>query len=133
MDKIIRSSKYQKALQENLITQRDGRFVVPVKAEHKSEIPGLVHDSSASGATLFVEPMGVVEANNQIRVLQTQEKAEIQRILYELSQTVAQHAGNLMDNFEVVIALNLCFAKASWPPDERPKAPAHRYRGDRPK
>ena len=58
MDKIIRSSKYQKALQENLITQRDGRFVVPVKADHKSEIPGLVHDSSASGATLFVEPMG---------------------------------------------------------------------------
>ncbi len=112
MDKIIRSSKYQKALQENLITQRDGRFVVPVKAEHKSEIPGLVHDSSASGATLFVEPMGVVEANNQIRVLQTQEKAEIQRILYELSQTVAEHARNLMDNFEVVIALNLCFAKA---------------------
>ena len=105
MDKIIRSSKYQKALQENLITQRDGRFVVPVKAEHKSEIPGLVHDSSASGATLFVEPMGVVEANNQIRVLQTQEKAEIQRILYELSQTVAEHARNLMDNFEVVIAL----------------------------
>lgn len=112
MEKIIRSSKYQKALQEAIVTIRDGRFVIPVKAEYKSEIPGLVHDTSSSGATLFVEPMSVVEANNEIRVLQTQEKAEIERILYELSALCAQHAGNLTHNFDVIITLNLYFAKS---------------------
>lgn len=112
IERIIRSSKYQKVLQEAIVTIRDGRFVIPVKAEYKSEIPGLVHDTSSSGATLFVEPMSVVEANNEIRVLQTREKAEIERILYELSALCAQHAGNLEHNFDVIITLNLYFAKS---------------------
>ena len=113
IEKIIRSSKYQKALQESIVTIRDGRFVVPVKAEYKAEIPGLVHDTSGSGQTLFVEPMSVVEANNEIRVLELQEKAEIERILYELSAVCAEHSGNIEHNFEVVIILNIYFAKAN--------------------
>ena len=70
MQKIISSPSYKSTLQEALITQRDGRFVVPVKAEHRGDLPGLVHDISASGATLFVEPMGVVQANNELKELE---------------------------------------------------------------
>lgn len=112
LEKIIRSSRYQKALQDSIVTIRDGRFVVPVKAEFKAEIPGLVHDTSSSGATLFVEPMSVVEANNEIRVLEMKEKAEIERILYELSALCASHGESIIQNFQVVITLNLYFAKA---------------------
>ncbi len=113
IERIIRSSKYQKALQENIVTIRDGRFVVPVKAEYKSEIPGLVHDTSSSGATLFVEPLSVVEANNEIRVLEMREKAEIERILYELSALCASYAESINHNFDVFIILNIYFAKAN--------------------
>lgn len=112
IEKIIRSSHYQKMLQDSIVTMRDGRFVIPVKAEYKSEVPGLVHDTSGSGATLFVEPMSVVEANNEIRVLQLQEKAEIERILYELGALCAEHSSNIEQNFEVIIALNIYFAKS---------------------
>ena len=111
MDKIIRSSKYQKALQENLITQRDGRFVVPVKAEHKSEIPGLVHDSSASGATLFVEPMGVVQANNELKELEAKEKKEIERILSALSAEAASYHQDILEDYELLVRLDLIFAR----------------------
>lgn len=113
MEKIIRSSKYQKALQDNIVTIRDGRFVIPVKAEYKSEIPGLVHDTSSSGATLFIEPMSVVQANNEIKVLQIKEKQEIERILYELSAICAEHSNNILNNFDVIIILNIYFAKAN--------------------
>lgn len=112
LDKMIRSSTYQKALQENLVTMRDGRYVLPVKAEYKSAVSGLVHDTSSSGATLFIEPMAVVEANNEIRVLQSQEKAEIERILAELSALCGEQADVIASDFETVIALNLYFAKA---------------------
>lgn len=112
LDKMIRSSTYQKALQENLVTMRDGRYVLPVKAEYKSTVSGLVHDTSSSGATLFIEPMAVVEANNEIRVLQSQEKAEIERILAELSALCGEQADVIASDFETVIALNLYFAKA---------------------
>lgn len=81
LDKLIKSQSTQKYLQESLVTMRDGRFVVPVKTEYKSEISGLVHDTSATGATLFIEPMAVVEANNEIRVLQIEEQKEIERII----------------------------------------------------
>lgn len=74
MQKIISSPSYKSTLQEALITQRDGRFVVPVKADHRGDLPGLVHDISASGATLFVEPMGVVQANNELKELEAKEK-----------------------------------------------------------
>lgn len=113
LDKMLRSATYQKALQENIITMRDGRYVVPVKAEYKGTVSGLVHDTSSSGATLFIEPMSVVEANNDIRVLQSKEKAEIDRILAELSALCGDIAEVTIDNFKTVIALNLYFAKAS--------------------
>ena len=92
LQKIISSPSYKSTLQEALITQRDGRFVVPVKAEHRGDLPGLVHDISASGATLFVEPMGVVQANNELKELEGKEKKEIERILFALSAKAAGFA-----------------------------------------
>ncbi|MCL1881501.1 MAG: endonuclease MutS2 [Oscillospiraceae bacterium] len=113
LDKLTRGSDTKKYLQESLITQRDGRFVVPVKVEHKNEIPGLVHDTSGSGATLFVEPMGVVEANNQIRILKTQEKEEIERIIAELSAMCGSYSDEILHSFTACIKLELCFAKSN--------------------
>ncbi|MCL1903103.1 MAG: endonuclease MutS2 [Oscillospiraceae bacterium] len=113
LDKLIRNADTKKFLQEGLVTQRDGRFVIPVKVEHKNEIPGLVHDTSGSGATLFVEPMGVVEANNEIRVLKAKEKDEIERIIAELSALCGGFADQLNDGFNACINLEVCFAKAN--------------------
>ncbi len=113
LDKMIRSSSYQKALQENIVTMRDGRYVVPVKSEYKGSVPGLVHDTSSTGATLFIEPMAVVEANNDIRVLKAKEKAEMERILLELSGLCGEQADIISANFETLIRLNLYFARAS--------------------
>ena len=113
LDKLIRNSDTRKFLQDGIVTQRDGRFVVPVKLEHKGDVPGLVHDTSGSGATLFVEPMGVVEANNEIRVLKSKEKDEIERIIAELSAACAGFADELNCGFAACIKLELCFAKAN--------------------
>ena len=112
LDKMVRSPTYQKLLQDPIVTIRDGRFVVPVKAEHRGEVPGLVHDTSASGATVFVEPIGVVEANNDIRVLQSREEAEIDRILTELSVETGGFADAIIADYQVLMELNLIFAKA---------------------
>ena len=111
LDRMIRSTTYQKALQEPIVTIRDGRFVVPVRADHRGEVPGLVHDTSASGATVFVEPMGVVEANNELRVLRAQETAEIERILLELSVEVGGFASSIIADYDVAVQLALIFAK----------------------
>lgn len=113
LDKIIHSSTFQKYLQDTIVTQRDGRYVVPVKAECRGNVPGLVHDSSSSGATVFIEPMGVVQANNDIRVLQSKEEAEIERILFELSATAGTYADSIIGSYENLIELNLIFAKAN--------------------
>ena len=113
LDKIVRSSSYQKFLQDSIITQRSGRFVVPVKAECRSAIPGLVHDTSSSGATVFVEPMGVVQANNDIRVLESKEDAEIERILFELSSEAGAYADTISESYNALVELNLIFAKAN--------------------
>ncbi len=112
LDKIIHSSTYQKYLQEAIITQRDGRYVVPVKQEYRNMVAGLVHDTSSSGSTVFIEPMGVVNANNDIRVLQGEEEKEIERILYELSGMCAGCASDIIDSYKTLVELNLIFAKA---------------------
>lgn len=112
LEKIIRSPSLSKFLQEPIITQRDGRYVVPVKAECKNEIKGLVHDTSSSGATFFIEPMAVVEANNEIRTLQAAEHQEILRILAELSAQAGAFARPLIDSCEAAAIIDLQFAKA---------------------
>lgn len=112
LDKIIHSSTYQKYLQDTIITQRDGRYVVPVKAECRGNIPGLVHDTSASGQTLFIEPMGVVQANNDIKVLLSKEEAEIEKILFELSALAGSYADVIIGSYDCLAELNLIFAKA---------------------
>ncbi len=111
LDKLIRSQTYQKYLQEAIVTQRSGRYVVPVKAEFRNEIKGLVHDSSGSGATVFIEPIGVVEANNEIRVLRADEQDEIDRILTELSREVGEFADGIVQSYRAAVELNLIFAK----------------------
>ncbi len=112
LEKIIRSSTYQKYLQEAIITQRDGRYVVPVKQEFRSQVAGLVHDTSSSGSTVFIEPMGVVNANNDIRVLKGEEEKEIERILFELSGMCAGCASEIIESYKTLVELNLIFAKA---------------------
>jgi len=112
LEKIIRSTTYQKYLQEAIITQRDGRYVVPVKQEYRSMVAGLVHDTSSSGSTVFIEPMGVVNANNDIRVLHGEEEKEIERILFELSSMCAGCASEIIDSYKTLVELNLIFAKA---------------------
>lgn len=112
LDKLIRSQSAQKALQEPIVTIRGGRFVVPVKAEHRGEIAGLVHDTSSTGATVFIEPMGAVEANNELKVLESQEAAEIERIITALSAEVGSFASAILDDYQVLVALDLIFAKA---------------------
>jgi len=111
LQRIITSSAYSRFLQEALITQRSGRYVVPVKSEHKGDFPGLVHDVSSSGATFFVEPMQVVQLNNEIRELASKEEKEIERILAELSAEVADHADNIIDNYKILVELDFIFAK----------------------
>ncbi|WP_457945005.1 endonuclease MutS2 [Caproiciproducens sp. LBM24188] len=113
LDKMIHSPVYQKYLQDPIVTLRGGRFVVPVKAEHRAEVPGLVHDTSASGATIFVEPMSVVEANNQVKVLLSEEQKEMERILAELSAETGNFAGGIISSYEAAVELNLIFAKAN--------------------
>lgn len=112
LDKMIRSPATQKLLQDPIVTIRGGRFVVPVKAEHRHEVPGLVHDTSASGATVFVEPMGAVEANNELKVLESRKAAEIERIVQELSAQAGSFADAVIADYEVLVELNLIFAKA---------------------
>ena len=111
LQKIISSQSYGKVLQEAIITQRDGRFVVPVKAEFRSSLPGLVHDVSSSGATIFVEPMGVVQANNELKELEAKEKKEIERILRELSAQAAGCQRDILSDYENLVRLDLIFAR----------------------
>ena len=111
LNKLI-SSNQAKYLQEAIITQRNDRFVVPVKSEHKNDVPGLVHDVSSSGSTFFIEPMGVVKANNELKELQSREEKEIERILAELSAECAQFKEDIAQNYDLLILLDVIFAKA---------------------
>ena len=112
LQKIISAPSMARFLQDPIITTRSDRYVVPVKAEFKGSVPGLVHDVSASGATLFVEPMAAVKANNEIRELKAKEKAEIERILAELSADCAEHRTDIDGDYAVLVHLDMIFARA---------------------
>lgn len=107
------SGSYSKYLQENIVTQRGGRYVIPVKIEYRNEIKGLIHDSSSSGATVFIEPMAVVEANNELRMLENKEKLEIERVLSELSASVSGIARTLVLNYENITDIAFAFGCAN--------------------
>lgn len=113
LDRMIRSSEVQKSLMDNIVTVREGRYVLPVKAEHKGNVRGIVHASSATGSTLFIEPEAVVEANNDIRVLQGREQEEIERIIAEMSADCAACADSIENDYNVCAELNLYFAKSN--------------------
>ena len=112
LQKVISSPAYSKFLREPIITIRDGRYVVPVKSECRNDVPGLVHDVSASGGTYFIEPMSAVNANNALRELELKEKKEIERILAELSAEAAAHRDDIEQSFEMLVRLDVIFAKA---------------------
>ena len=112
LDSMVRSGHYQKFLMDNIVTMRNNRYVVPVKAEHRSEVPGIVHDMSASGSTVFIEPSSVVNANTELHELEIKEKAEIEKVLYELSNKVAEISEQVKYNYETLILIDFIFAKA---------------------
>lgn len=112
LQKIINSATYSKYLREPIITMRGDRYVVPVRSEHKNDIPGMVHDVSSSGGTFFIEPMQAVQANNELRELLIQEKKEIERILSELSAEVAAHRETIAVDYDTLVALDVIFSKA---------------------
>lgn len=111
LERIVRgpTAKY---LQDAIITQRDGRFVVPLKSEYKGQISGVVHDTSATGSTIFIEPMSVVETNNEIRVLKSREQEEIERILSELSADAGGSADSIISSYNALCSIDMAFAKA---------------------
>jgi len=114
MGQMLKRPEVSKYLQESIITQRNGRYVLPLKAEARTNVPGIVHDQSTSGATIFVEPQVMVEANNKFRKLELDERDEIQRILAELTAKVAEHGPVLQEMVEVLTRLDLAFARGRY-------------------
>ena len=112
LQKYVQGGAHSKFLQENIVTQRNGRYVIPVKTEHKNDVKGLIHDTSSSGATIFVEPMQVVEANNELRVLESKEEHEIERILAALSAQVSEYSNAIWLNYLNINDLAFVFACA---------------------
>ncbi len=112
LQKYVQGGSHSKFLQENIVTQRNGRYVIPVKTEHKNDVKGLIHDTSSSGATIFVEPMQVVEANNELRVLESREEHEIERILATLSASVSEYSNAIWLNYLNINDLAFIFACA---------------------
>ena len=111
MNHILNSSENRSALQDAIVTIRNGRYVIPVKQEHKSQVPGIVHDQSSSGATLFIEPQVIVNLNNELRQLEIDEQTEINRILTELSEAVSEYYHDLINNQKLLLDLDLFMAK----------------------
>ena len=112
LNKFVVSTTYQKYLQENIVTMRGDRYVLPVKIEHKGDIPGIVHDTSSSGSTVFIEPMAVVEANNALKELFVEEEKEIEKILYDLTSLCSLNSEEIYNNYKLVCELDFIFAKA---------------------
>ncbi len=112
LDKMLRSPAIQKYLQENIVTIKSGRFVLPVKSEFRKEVSGLVHDTSSSGSTIFIEPISIVDAGNEIKVLYQQEKNEIDKILKDLSNEVARFSEDILLSYDMSVELDIIFAKA---------------------
>ncbi|HTX57823.1 MAG TPA: Smr/MutS family protein [Candidatus Acidoferrales bacterium] len=110
---ILHSDRFARAIQDDVVTVREGRFVVPVKAEFSGEFPGIVHDTSGSGQTLFIEPLAALDANNRVRTLRLEEEREVQRILEELSRHVGRDAGAIDRNVEMLAQIDLLVAKAN--------------------
>lgn len=108
---IINSAENRTMLQDTIVTVRDGRYVIPVKQEHRGKFPGIVHDQSSTGATVFIEPQVIVNLNNELRQLELQEKAEIERILAELTARVAEHYHDLLNNQKLLVQLDVIMAK----------------------
>ena len=123
LDSYIHSSTNQKYLQENIVTIRNDRYVLPVKAEYRQEVSGLVHDTSSSGATLFIEPMSVVSANNELSVLAAEERREIERILSEFSSEAGDFSENIIENFNIATFFDFIFAKAKYADSKRAVKP----------
>ncbi len=130
LDSMLRSAAYKDSLQDAIVTQRNGRFVVPVKSERRSEIQGMVHDTSGSGATVFIEPAFIVEANNEIKVLESKERDEIDRILTELSAEAGEFYDSIKRSYEAAVALNLIFAKAQLAYAMKASKPVMNTRGE---
>jgi DNA mismatch repair protein MutS2 len=121
---ILRSAQYAKAVQDTIVTMREGRFVIPVKAEFSGQVPGVVHDTSASGHTVFVEPLGALEVNNRLRTLRIDEEREIARILADLSALVGRHAAQAERNLDVLADIDLALARARFAQRGNAVAPA---------
>ena len=111
---IVNSSTNKNMLQDTIVTMRNGRYCIPVKVEHRSSFPGMIHDQSSTGSTLFIEPMAVVQMNNQLKELDMQELAEIERILSILSENAAFHKENLYDNYTLLTQLDFIFARGKY-------------------
>jgi len=126
---IVNSQSNRKYLQDSIVTVREGRYVIPVKAENRANVPGLVHDMSGSGATLFVEPMAVVQLNNELRELELKEKEEIERILKSLSSLVGEEAEGIVNNQKILQELDFIFAKGKLALDMRATKPILNTRG----
>lgn len=126
---LINSTSHKKYLQDSIVTMREGRFVVPVKQENRANIPGLVHDMSSSGATVFVEPMAVVELNNELRELDIKEREEIERILKELSLMVGEESDAIIINQDILIELDFIFAKGKLALDQNATRPILNNKG----